>query len=107
MTNLKIEELSTLETLSLDELNQVVGGGGCGRRFRRFRRLKVRGSNGDITAGLPTGGTPTGGDLIIVADSGIDAQVSTGGLVINGNSSFNDAVDIFIDGVNMSDIPVG
>ena len=49
MSNLKIKDIQTLETLSPDELNQVVGGGGCpGVRRRRRRRRRGKGDLIDL-----------------------------------------------------------
>ena len=45
MSNLKIKDIETLEALSLDELEQVVGG--RGRRWGR-RRFKSFGCGGDV-----------------------------------------------------------
>ena len=57
MTNLTIEDIETLETLSLDELEQVVGGRGCyykpfGRRFFRKFYRKMR---KDMPIAMPPG----------------------------------------------------
>ncbi len=56
---MKINDLTTLEILSTDELNQVAGGSGCyykpyGRFFGKFNR-KMRKMRKDMPIAIPPG----------------------------------------------------
>ena len=61
MSNLKIKDIETLETLSLDELDRVVGGKGWKRRRarRRSRRFVCPGVITTLPA-VDTGGVDIG-----------------------------------------------
>ena len=80
MTNLKIKEIETLERLSLDEMEQVVGGRGrnrglvSGRVWWKFNRLPCRRAGGaNINA------------QTVIDNGGIDLDLgSGGGLIIIG-----------------------
>ena len=71
MANLKINDIETLETLSLDELDRVVGGKGWKRRRARLR------SRRSVCPGVITTLPAVGGEEI-------DLDLGDGGIIIGG-----------------------